>query len=562
VRFATKPLAPSREGPRFVDNAIVPTLVATSATSVRVSFPAGFDRDNRNLRYRVIRDGAFGTPVYDTSADSNWWTLPQMGFVDTGLAAGSTHSYQVRINDPDGNEVIGASASVTMPTSFAPATAYAAAVRSNGARIYWPLNDAGGLSCPSTSPPGNNCRITDRAAGTTSSSGIGVTDGRRDSGVTLGQAGAIAGDNAALLGDNNSSRVYAGNCSALGGCNWGTETAPDSFTSQVWIKTSSTRGGRILGFSDIQYREEGSGHHDRHVYMANDGRLLFGVRGQDGSNRTIASSAAYNNNQWHMVTATMSPAGMRLYVDAVLVASRTDTTQGEAYLGYWRLGGDSLGGWTSQPATPNFTGTVDEVAIYPTALAQSQISAQYAARNGVPPPNQTPVAAFTSSTSGLTVSVNGNTSSDPDGSIAGYAWAFGDATTATGATASHTYATAGQKTITLTVTDNQGATDTEVQQVTVTAAAEIANDTFDRTVTDAWGTANSGGAWTTTTSATNFRVVGGAGKLRMAAGSGPSAYLNSVSARDVDLTSSFTYDKAGTGGGVYTSFRHTTDRHV
>ncbi len=61
---------------------------------------------------------------------------------------------------------------------------------------------------------------------------------------------------------------------------------------------------------------------------------------------------------------------MALYVDGVRVARRTDTTQGEAYLGYWRVGGDNLDGWPSQPSSSNFAGSVDEVAIYPTALDQ------------------------------------------------------------------------------------------------------------------------------------------------------------------------------------------------
>jgi hypothetical protein len=36
--------------------------------------------------------------------------------------------------------------------------------------------------------------------------------------------------------------------------------------------------------------------------------------------------------------------------------------------------------------------------------------------------------------SNLAVTVNGSTSTDPDGTIAGYAWNYGDSTTATGAT--------------------------------------------------------------------------------------------------------------------------------
>lgn len=83
--------------------------------------------------------------------------------------------------------------------------------------------------------------------------------------------------------------------------------------------------------------------------------------------------------------------------------------------------------------------------------------------------NQPPVASFTSSASGLTVSVNGSASSDPDGSISSYTWAFGDGGTATGATASHTYAASGTFTISLTVRDNSGATSSTSHTVTVSS---------------------------------------------------------------------------------------------
>src|SRR3989442_13966889 len=71
--------------------------------------------------------------------------------------------------------------------------------------------------------------------------------------------------------------------------------------------------------------------------------------------------------------------------------------------------------------------------------------------------NQPPTANFTSSCSGLTCSFT-STSSDPDGSIASYSWAFGDGGTSTAQNPSHNYATGGSYTVTLTVTDNQGAT--------------------------------------------------------------------------------------------------------
>jgi PKD repeat protein len=67
-----------------------------------------------------------------------------------------------------------------------------------------------------------------------------------------------------------------------------------------------------------------------------------------------------------------------------------------------------------------------------------------------------------------TRSVSGAGSSDPDGTIATYSWAFGDGGTGTGASPSHVYTTAGPKTVTLTVTDNLGSTATDQATVTVT----------------------------------------------------------------------------------------------
>lgn len=84
--------------------------------------------------------------------------------------------------------------------------------------------------------------------------------------------------------------------------------------------------------------------------------------------------------------------------------------------------------------------------------------------------NIIPTAAFTYTPTYLAVSFDGSTSSDTDGTIISYAWTFGDSGTGSGATPPHTYASAGTYTVTLTVTDDDGATDDEVKSVTVSAA--------------------------------------------------------------------------------------------
>jgi uncharacterized delta-60 repeat protein len=73
-----------------------------------------------------------------------------------------------------------------------------------------------------------------------------------------------------------------------------------------------------------------------------------------------------------------------------------------------------------------------------------------------------PSAAFnispTQPTLGQTVTFNSSGSSDTDGSINGYAWRLGDGGTSTGKKPTHTYARPGSYTVTLTVTDDYGLT--------------------------------------------------------------------------------------------------------
>lgn len=82
-------------------------------------------------------------------------------------------------------------------------------------------------------------------------------------------------------------------------------------------------------------------------------------------------------------------------------------------------------------------------------------------------PNAAPVANFTSSCPGFTCTFNGSGSTDSDGTIVSYAWTFGDGTTGSGVTTSRTYTTPGTYTVSLTVRDDDGATNTRSANVTV-----------------------------------------------------------------------------------------------
>jgi PKD domain/FG-GAP-like repeat len=104
------------------------------------------------------------------------------------------------------------------------------------------------------------------------------------------------------------------------------------------------------------------------------------------------------------------------------------------------------------------------------------------------PPTAVAGANPTSVAIGQTVTFSSTGSTDPDGTITSFAWDFGDGSSATTATATHAYATAGTFQAKLTVTDNSGATGTA--SVTITVAdntaptVSISGAVFTPTVAD------------------------------------------------------------------------------
>jgi len=52
-----------------------------------------------------------------------------------------------------------------------------------------------------------------------------------------------------------------------------------------------------------------------------------------------------------------------------------------SYTGYWRVGGDTLGGWTIRGTAEYFSGDIAEVAVYPTQLDDEQVRIHYYANH-------------------------------------------------------------------------------------------------------------------------------------------------------------------------------------
>ena len=156
------------------------------------------------------------------------------------------------------------------------------------------------------------------------------------------------------------------------------------------------------------------------------------------------------------------------------------------------------------------------------------------------------------------------TKTDADGDAVGltYVWkvngtAVRTFNTATGLTDSLDLSLAGNgdlgDVVRVEVTPNDGTADGSIasDHVTVADATTFATDAFGRTVNNAWGTADLGGAYAIQGTAADYGVNGSAGTMNLAAGANRSAILTGVSKADVDLAFRFALNKLPVGGQAF-----------
>ncbi len=338
VRFAVKASAPNLDGPRLTGDNLKPTLVSEGSTSMTVSWPADWDRDNETLTYFVYRDGKTGTPAYTTTVDSRFWDRPTISWTDTGLVPGSAHTYRIRAVDPSDNSGWGSTVSGTVAAQGTQ-SAYSAAVIADQPTSFWRLGGA--------------------AAGSLVKDTVGRTDLIAGAGVSHAASGPIAGDATAGAAFDGTSRGRVSSGTAV----W----RDNSFSIETWINTTSTAGGKIVDFGNSPVGA--STENDRVIYMTAKGTLVLGLFPRL-SIETIASPGRYNDGRWHHVVASLGAAGMQLYVDGAKVAANPAVTNGWGIWGYWGIGGDTIA-WSTD--ADFFAGSIADTAIYPAPLSDAQV---------------------------------------------------------------------------------------------------------------------------------------------------------------------------------------------
>ncbi|WP_417234435.1 LamG-like jellyroll fold domain-containing protein [Arthrobacter sp.] len=222
-----------------------------------------------------------------------------------------------------------------------------------------------------------------------------LADGKTPDAGILQNAGLLNGTASAIKDGVLGGAVDLGNdgyvSSAVAGA-----PSPE-YTAELWFSTTSTSGGRLIGFSSSQ--SGSSSNYDRHVYMRDDGKLVFGT--WTGSENTAVSPESYNDGGWHHLAASQSTDGMKLYVDGAVVASNPQTGA-QSYNGQWRVGGDRVWGGASNDFLTGLH--VDEAAVYSEALSAQEVASHHALGiGGAPPDLVSPTAP-----QDLTATANGN----------------------------------------------------------------------------------------------------------------------------------------------------------
>lgn len=219
------------------------------------------------------------------------------------------------------------------------------AVLADGPRFFYKLDETTGTTATDSSGQGRNGTYV----GT-------VTKGRTD----------------ACARDSGTAVLFNG---STGYVSFGTNLqVPTTLSLEAWVQTTSTRGGVVACFGASPTGASLTA--DRVLYLTSAGKVAFGINYLNKS--AIVSSAAVNDGKWHHLLATLDASGSSLYVDGVESATGSRTAS-STYTGYFRVGYDNVAAWPSAPTSSFLNATIDNVAVYVTALTEVDAVSHYQA---------------------------------------------------------------------------------------------------------------------------------------------------------------------------------------
>jgi PKD repeat protein len=532
VRFARAALAPKLEGPTLF-NAEYPIQVgSTEPGKVRISWHSNRDIDNDYLEYRLSRRATgttAATLVHSRQVRANFWNPLGMTFTDTGATPGNTYEYRLQARDAGGLTANSPWTSVTVSTSGAN-SAYVDAVHGDEPTHWWRFGEPAGSTDPGADSVGFNPLAV--GSGVARGTSGAVPSDATNRGAIFAGAGAGSVATSTVQDsppDLMTVEAWFRTTSTTGGRIVGRDTGATRGAKVDRLLYLDAPGHVVFGVkpnatlanvaSPATYND-GRWHHVAGVLspagmqLYVDGELAgadadvtvgehlalgywrvgggSAVTGLPGAlSGAIDEVAVYKRAltpaeiAQHVAAAghgatppNVAPTASFTHKSTALVTSFQSTAadaDGEIDSYLWQFGD----GTTSGEANPSHA--YANAGTYEVALTVIDDGGAPATTTGTvtvtDPTNKAPTAAFTLLEPlevGLRPRFDASTSTDSDGTVAGWSWNFGNGRPpSTQAAGRADYRTTGPGTylVTLTVTDNDGATHQIARNVTVSETA-------------------------------------------------------------------------------------------
>ncbi len=256
-------------------------------------------------------------------------------------------------------------------------------VLANAPTSYWPLQDTG-----TTLYPGAIANVTANAAATSyrdSSNNPGTNTGTGQGGLGVDASGPLGDSATTFNGTTGWIQTAVGTPTSFYA-----SPGPQTFSVATWFKT--TTSGSIIGFTNLQ-SNAAPGTWDRHMWLDSVGHVVFGVypNAVFEVNSSATTAKNYADGVWHFAVATVAPVSatvgtVLLYVDGTLVAGSvgnetiTGSEPAQVYGGWWHLGwSNANNGWTDPPTSGYWSGSLGQIAVFPSVLTAANVSSLYAA---------------------------------------------------------------------------------------------------------------------------------------------------------------------------------------
>jgi len=251
----------------------------------------------------------------------------------------------------------------------------------------------------------------------------------------------------------------------------------NAISVEVWAKANSFSSYRTIAAKDdlCTFSEWWFGYN----YL---NKLDFKFNGQHGV--SINSNTVITDSDWHHLVGVYNGSHIYVFVDGTLDSTPLSCPNILNNVGTLNIG------YTKYWNCCHFNGLIDEVRILNVSIDASWVATEYNNQNdpstfhsvgSEETAEMKPTANFTytpENPSTQDVIQFTDTSTDYDGTIVSWWWDFDDGANSTLQNPSHQYADNGTYDVSLTVTDDDGATDLKQKQVTVDNVAPVADFTY------------------------------------------------------------------------------------